>query len=177
MLTEAGLSGIVAAIREGRLTFQRILTYALNSIIKKVVQVLFLAVGLIMTHRAILTSLLMVILMITGDLLAMSLTTDDVQPSPTPNVWDIGSLTTAGVIMGTGDLVLCTAVLAVRSLWRTKGDQHEQDKLNDVAIIDPQRNRLHPTATAAATAATATAVSGFPTRMIYCCGLTDHGNS
>ena len=42
VLTEPGLSGIVAAVKEGRITFQRILTYTLNSVTKKIVQVLFL---------------------------------------------------------------------------------------------------------------------------------------
>ena len=82
VLTEPGLGGIVAAVKEGRMTFQRILTYTLNSITKKIVQVLFLAVGLIMTGHAILTPLLMVLIMITGDFLGMSLTTDNVRPSP-----------------------------------------------------------------------------------------------
>ena len=111
VLTEPGLAGIVAAVKEGRVTFQRILTYTLNSITKKIVQVLFLAVGLIMTGHAILTPLLMVVIMITGDFLGMSLTTDNVRPSPTPNTWRIGRLTVAGVIMGIGELALCTAVL------------------------------------------------------------------
>jgi H+-transporting ATPase len=35
VLTEPGLAGIVASVKEGRVTFQRILTYALNSVIKK----------------------------------------------------------------------------------------------------------------------------------------------
>ncbi len=96
VLTEPGLAGIVAAVKEGRLTFQRIQTYTLNSIIKKIVTVLFLIAGLVMTGQAILTPLLMVILMIAGDFLAMSLTTDNVRPSPMPNAWRIGSLTLAG---------------------------------------------------------------------------------
>ena len=112
VLTEPGLAGIVAAVKEGRVTFQRILTYTLNSITKKIVQVLFLAVGLIMTGHAILTPLLMVLIMITGDFLGMSLTTDNVRPSPMPNAWRIGNLTVAGVIMGIGELVFCIAVLA-----------------------------------------------------------------
>ena len=112
VLTEPGLAGIVAAVKEGRVIFQRILTYTLNSITKKIVQVLFLAVGLIMTGHAILTPLLMVIIMITGDFLGMSLTTDNVRPSPVPNAWQIGRLTLAGVIMGIGELVFCTSVLA-----------------------------------------------------------------
>jgi H+-transporting ATPase len=111
VLTEPGLAGIVAAVKEGRATFQRILTYTLNSITKKVVQVLFLAVGLIMTGHAILTPMLMVLIMITGDFLGMSLTTDNVRPSPMPNAWRIGNLTVVGVIMGLGELVFCTSVL------------------------------------------------------------------
>jgi H+-transporting ATPase len=111
VLTEPGLAGIVAAVKEGRVTFQRILTYTLNSITKKIVQVLFLAVGLIMTGHAILTPLLMVVIMITGDFLGMSLTTDNVHPSPMPNTWRIGRLTAAGVIMGIGELGLCSSVL------------------------------------------------------------------
>ena len=113
VLTEPGLAGIVAAVKEGRVTFQRILTYTLNSIIKKIVTVLFLAVGLIMTGHAILTPLLMVLIMITGDFLSMSLTTDAVRPSLMPNAWRVGSLMMAGVIMGICLLAFCTSVLAV----------------------------------------------------------------
>jgi len=112
VLTEPGLAGIVAAVREGRLTFQRILTYTLNSIIKKIVTVLLLIVGLVMTGHAVLTPLLMVILLIAGDFLAMSLTTDNVWPSPMPNAWRIGSVTLTGVAIGLCQLAFCVGVLA-----------------------------------------------------------------
>jgi H+-transporting ATPase len=113
VLTEPGLVGIVAAVKEGRITFQRILTYTLNSIIKKVVTVLFLVAGLIMTGHAILTPMLMVIVMVARDFLAMSLTTDNVRPSQRPNTWSIGPLTVAGVLLGFCLLIFCTGVLAV----------------------------------------------------------------
>lgn len=113
VLTESGLGGIVAAVKEGRITFQRILTYTLNSVIKKIVQVLLLAVGLVITGHAVLTPMLMVILMITGDFLAMSLTTDKVRPSEMPNSWRIGRITGAGVLLGSCFLAFCTAVLLV----------------------------------------------------------------
>jgi H+-transporting ATPase len=113
VLTEPGLAGIVAAVKEGRITFQRIQTYTLNSITKKIVTVLFLIVGLIMTGGAILTPLLMVIVMISGDFLAMSLTTDNVHASPKPNAWLIGTLTMAGIVMGVCLLTFCSAILAV----------------------------------------------------------------
>ena len=113
VLTKPGLEGVVAAVKEGRVTFQRILTYTLNSVIKKIVTVLFLIAGLFMTGQAILTPLLMVIVMIAGDFLAMSLTTDNVRPSPRPNTWRIGNLTMAGVSLGVCQLAFCVGVLAV----------------------------------------------------------------
>jgi H+-transporting ATPase len=50
--------------------------------------------------------------MITGDFLGMSLTTDRVRASPSPNAWKIRNLTVAGALMGIGELVFCTAILA-----------------------------------------------------------------
>jgi H+-transporting ATPase len=113
VLTEAGLGGIVAAVKEGRTTFQRILNYTLNSVLKKLVQVLFLAIGLLMTGRAVLTPMLMIIVMITGDFLAMSLTTDRVAPSKMPNSWRIGRITLASAILAFFFLAFCTAILAI----------------------------------------------------------------
>jgi H+-transporting ATPase len=113
VLTKPGLEGVLAAIKEGRITFQRILTYTLNSVTKKVVQVLFLAAGLLITGQAILTPMLMVIIMITGDFLGMSLTTDNVKPSATPSVWRVGNLTAAGVFMGLAQLAFCLAALLI----------------------------------------------------------------
>jgi H+-transporting ATPase len=113
VLTEPGLGGIVSAVKEGRATFQRILTYTLNSVMKKILQVLLLAVGLVMTGHAVLTPMLMVIVMITGDFLAMSLATDRVRPSKMPNTWQIGRITGAGVILGICFLGFSTAILAV----------------------------------------------------------------
>src|SRR5580658_3090520 len=113
VLTEPGLAGIIEAVKVGRTTFQRILSYTLRSTIKKIAQVVLLAIGLLITGQAVLTPMLMVIIMITGDFLSMSLTTDNVKPSPTPSVWRVGSLTWAGALMGLSELVLCVAVLVV----------------------------------------------------------------
>jgi H+-transporting ATPase len=116
VLTEPGLAGIVASVREGRITFQRILTYALRSIVHKSRQVLFLGFGLILTKHAILTPMLMVISMITGDFLAMSSTTDNVRPSSRPNSWRIDTLTIVGITLGLFDLGFCAAILSYGAL-------------------------------------------------------------
>jgi H+-transporting ATPase len=57
--------------------------------------------------------MLMVIIMITGDFLGMSLTTDNVKPSSTPSEWRVRELTLAGVFMGLSELVYCVAALLV----------------------------------------------------------------
>jgi H+-transporting ATPase len=134
VLTEPGLAGIVAAVEEGRVIFQRILSYTLNSITKKTVQGLFLAIGLVMTGHAILTPLLMVLIMITGDFLGMSLTTDNVRGSPMPNAWRIGNLTVAGVMMGLGELVFCTSILAFGA-YRMEFDIADLQTLAFIVIV------------------------------------------
>ena len=113
VLTEPGLGGIVAAVQEGRTTFQRILTYTFRSIVHKVVQVLFLLAGLVISGTAVLTPLLMVLMMVAGDFFALSSATDNVRASSAPNVWRIGNLTISGIILGFCDLVFCIASLAV----------------------------------------------------------------
>jgi len=113
VLTSPGLIGVVAAVKEGRITFQRILTYTVNSVTNKIAKIFFLGFGLIMTGHAILTPMLMIISMLGGDLPGMSLTTDNVRPSTLPNRWRIGQLTVAGVFMGLAELVFCGGVLAI----------------------------------------------------------------
>jgi H+-transporting ATPase len=113
VLTAPGLGGIVSALNEGRAAFQRILTYTLNSISKKIANVLFLTIGLVITGHAILTPMLMVIIMLTGDFLGMSVTCDNVRQSTQPNRWQIGKLTIAGSILGAFFLAFCIGVLLI----------------------------------------------------------------
>jgi H+-transporting ATPase len=117
MLTTAGLAGIVAAIKEGRSAFQRILTYTLDAVTKKIVLVFFLAIGLIVTGQAILTPMLIAIVLITGDFLKMSITTDDERPSQRPNTWQIGKLTLACSVLSFCFLAFCVGALLVGKYW------------------------------------------------------------
>ncbi len=113
VLTEPGLSGIVFAVREGRVGFQRLLTYTLNMLVKKSEIVLFLAIGLAMTGHAVLTPALMVLLFVTNDFLSMSLTTDRASFAASPSVWRMRSITLAAVGLGAFKLCFSTVVLAL----------------------------------------------------------------
>ena len=131
MLTDPGLGGIVMAVKEGRTTFQRILTYTLRSIIHNVVKVLFLVAGLMLTGHAILTPTLMVLMMVTGDFLAMASSTDNVRPSPSPNVWRTRNLMICGIVLGVVDLAFCVACLATGKFILGL----DTDALRSVAVV------------------------------------------
>jgi len=111
VLTEPGLSGIVHAVREGRVAFQRLKTYTLNMLTKKIELVLLLAVGLFMTGGAVVTPTLMVLLLATNDFLTMSLTTDRASASPEPGRWRMGRLMAMAGVAGL--LKLCFSVGAI----------------------------------------------------------------
>jgi H+-transporting ATPase len=113
VLTEPGLAGVVFAVREGRIGFQRLLTYTFNMLVKKIEIVLFLAIGLGLTGHGVLTPALMVLLFMTNDFLAMSLTTDRASPAPSPSVWHMRNITAAAIVLGACKLGFSTAMLAV----------------------------------------------------------------
>ncbi len=113
VLTEPGLAGIVFAVREGRIGFRRLLTYAFNMLTKKIEIVLFLAIGLVLTGQAVMTPVMMVLMLLTNDVLAMSLTTDRATPAPTPSVWHMRNITAGAVVLGACKLAFSTAMLAI----------------------------------------------------------------
>ena len=113
VLTEPGLAGIVFAVREGRVGFQRLLTYTFNMLVKKIEIVLFMAIGLVIAGHAVMTPVLMVLLFVTNDFLSMSLTTDRASHAPSPSVWRMRNITRAAIALGACKLAFSTAVLAV----------------------------------------------------------------
>jgi H+-transporting ATPase len=126
VMTEPGLAGIVFAVREGRIGFQRLLTYTFNMLVKKIEIVLFLAVGLGLTGHPVMTPVLMVLMLMTNDFLAMSLTTDRASPASSPNSWHMRDITSAAIVLGLCKLGFSTAVLAVGKYALGLGPQQLQ---------------------------------------------------
>ena len=113
VLTEPGLRGVVTAIEEGRVAFQRILTYTLNALVKKFQLVPFLGAGLLITGHAIMTPMQMALLLITGDFLTMSIATDRATPSSTPDSWRLRAITGAAAALGLFGLAFLVGVIVV----------------------------------------------------------------
>ncbi len=121
VLTEPGLAGIVFAVTEGRVAFQRLLTYAFNMLVKKSEIILFLAIGLGITGHAVMTPALMVLMLITNDFLSMSLTTDRATPTRSPSTWRMRNITAAAVVLAVWKLGFSTAMLLFGRFWLRLG--------------------------------------------------------
>jgi len=106
VLTNPGLTDTLAAVETSRRIYQRMLTYTLNKIIKTVEVGLFLSIGVILTRTFIITPLLIVMLLFTNDFVTMSIATDRVSASPTPDRWHIRTLMRAGISLGSLVLLL-----------------------------------------------------------------------
>ena len=112
VLTRPGLGGIVGAIKEGRSSFQRVLTYTLSILINKSATLIVLGAGLVITGHAVLTPFLQALTMLAGDMVLMSRTADHARPTPYPNHWRIRTMTLAAIPIGLFKLSYCLAILA-----------------------------------------------------------------
>ena len=113
VLTEPGLGGIVACIKEGRSAFQRVFTYTLMILVNKCVTLIILGTGLIITGHAVLTPLLQALMMLTNDFVTMARAADRARPSPYPNAWRVRNLTLAAIPLGSFRLIYLLALLSV----------------------------------------------------------------
>ena len=112
VLTEPGLSGVVAAVSEGRMASRRLLTYTLNMLVKKIEIVLLLTYGLVALHRPLITPMIMIILLVTNDFLTMSLTTDRAEPAQVPQRWNMPRIVLVATLFGFGKLAFSACVIA-----------------------------------------------------------------
>jgi H+-transporting ATPase len=108
VLTLPGLGGVVPAIEASRLVFQRIITYTLNMLIKKIEIMALLVIGFLITRHKPITPLLMVLFLFLNDFLTMSLSTDRMQYSRRPNRWN-----TRGILLAASVLAACKLVFSL----------------------------------------------------------------
>jgi magnesium-transporting ATPase (P-type) len=110
VLTDPGLTNIVALVEQGRTIYQRILTWIINKISRTVSKAVFVAVAFIVTHRFVVSAFAMLLMTFMTDFAKIALATDHVRPSKKPETWAIGGFVTVAVALGVAmvveDLVL-----------------------------------------------------------------------
>ena len=100
VLTEAGLTNIVALVEQGRTIYQRILTWIINKISRTILKAAFVAIAYVATGKFVVSAFAMLLLTFMTDFAKIALATDRVQPSKKPETWNIGGVITVSVVLG-----------------------------------------------------------------------------
>ena len=100
VLTDAGLTNIVALVEQGRAIYQRILTWIINKISRTILKAAFVAIAFVVTGQFVVSAFAMLLLTFLTDFAKISLATDNVRPSRSPETWHIGGFITVSVALG-----------------------------------------------------------------------------
>lgn len=113
VLTVPGLAGVVPAIEISRRVFQRVITYTLNMLIKKMETMTLLVSGFVLTGHKPLSPMLMVLFLFLNDFLTMSLSTDRMEYARRPNRWNTRGILAAASVLAAFKLVFSLGIF----LW------------------------------------------------------------
>ena len=100
VLTEPGLTNIVALVEQGRTIYQRILTWIINKISRTILKAAFVAIAFVVTGKFVVSAFAMLLLVFMTDFAKIALATDHVQPSKKPETWNIGGFITVSAVLG-----------------------------------------------------------------------------
>ena len=115
VLTVDGLGGIIGMIKTSRTIYQRIYSWALMMVARKLHIAGFIVVMLFLTHSLMLSITGTVLLLFLGDFVSMSISTDNVRASLKPDTFDMRRL--FGVSGSLGVLMIIeSAIFAVPAL-------------------------------------------------------------
>ena len=112
VLTAPGLADIVALVEQGRIVYQRVLTWIVNKISRTILKASFVAVAFVATGRFVISAFAMLLLVFMTDFAKIALATDRARPSPRPERWDPGGPVALAVALG---LMMVAEALAL--LW------------------------------------------------------------
>ena len=100
VLLRPGLAGIVDALTESRRAYQRMLTWVINKVTKVIEVVALFSAGYLLTGDMLVSLLGMSLLVFANDFATMSIATDNVEATESPNAWDLRSIVRAAGVLG-----------------------------------------------------------------------------
>jgi magnesium-transporting ATPase (P-type) len=119
VLTEPGLTNIVALVEQGRTIYQRILTWIINKISRTILKSAFVAIAYLVTGKFVISALAMLLLTFLTDFAKITLATDHVRPSKKPETWNIGGFIAVSVTLGVA--MVAEALVLLRIGWSRFG--------------------------------------------------------
>jgi H+-transporting ATPase len=100
VLTEQGIGVIIDAIQTSRHIYQRMLTWVINKVTKVIQVIGLLTIGFFWFHDVVVSLLGMTLLIFANDFVTMSLSTDNVKYTASPNKWNVRNITFASLVIG-----------------------------------------------------------------------------
>ena len=100
VLTEPGLTNIVALVEQGRTIYQRILTWIINKISRTILKASFVAIAYLATGKFVVSAFAMLLLTFMTDFAKIILATDHVRTSQQPEAWRINGFIAVSITLG-----------------------------------------------------------------------------
>ena len=133
VLTEPGLTNIVALIGQGRTIYQRILTWIINKISRTILKAGFVAIAFVVTGQFVISAFVMLLLVFVTDFAVITLATDRVRPSKKPETWNIGGFVAVSVTLGIA--MLAETLLLLWIGWSRFGLATNDNALNTFSFL------------------------------------------
>ncbi|MGB7594230.1 MAG: plasma-membrane proton-efflux P-type ATPase [Erysipelotrichaceae bacterium] len=105
VLIEPGLASIVDLVEQGRMIYQRILTWVINKISRTILESAFVAIPFIVTGKFAISAFAMILLVFLRDFATVTVATDHVRPSQKPETWNIGRYIASASVVGVAMVV------------------------------------------------------------------------
>jgi plasma-membrane proton-efflux P-type ATPase len=115
VLTNQGLTDIVTLVEQGRIIYQRVLTWIINKISRTILKSAFVAIAYVVTGHFVVSAFAMLLLTFMTDFAKITLATDHVWPSRKPETWNIGGFITVSVVLGVA--MVAEALLFLYLCW------------------------------------------------------------
>jgi plasma-membrane proton-efflux P-type ATPase len=128
VLTDEGLAGIVTLVEQGRVIYQRILTWIINKISRTILKSVFVTIAFLVTGRFVISAFGMLLLVFLTDFAKIALATDRVRWSQAPDSWRSRGHVQVAAVLGVVMVIEALALLAIG--WRTLGLAANEDTLH-----------------------------------------------
>jgi H+-transporting ATPase len=133
VLTEPGLANIVILITQGRIIYQRILTWIINKISRTILKASFVAIAFMATGQFVISAFVMLLLVFVTDFAVITLATDKVRPSTKPETWNIGGFVAVSAALGLA--MLAETLLFLWFAWTPFGLAANPQALNSFSFL------------------------------------------
>ena len=124
--------GIVELVKNGRIIYQRVLTWIINKISRTILKSGFVVLPFLVTGKFVISALGMVLVVFMTDFVKIALSTDRARPSSRPETWSIGPLVWVAAILGVLMLIEALALLAFG--WHRFDLAHDNGRLQTFAF-------------------------------------------